>query len=146
MGACAHTSSMYYARTRASVSTKVPRSVSHLATVDQTEVCPLSRGMMSQPLSGPLQPGIRFFRPPIPAPSTAFLAVRLPAILHWQRYGLTTFPACHTTDVGPTYSPAVCWRRNPNFQRGNRPHTILVSAQQQLALSLSRGLSVIHIR
>ncbi|AVK72210.1 hypothetical protein BJN34_0135 [Cupriavidus necator] len=34
--------------------------------------------MMFQSLSGPLQPGIRFFQPPIPAQPTAFLAVRLP--------------------------------------------------------------------
>ncbi|SOE57998.1 hypothetical protein SAMN05446635_1342 [Burkholderia sp. OK233] len=34
---------------------------------------------MSQPLSGPLQPDVRFFRPPIPAQSTASLTVRLPA-------------------------------------------------------------------
>ncbi len=52
--------------------------VSRLATKDQLEVCPLSRGVMSQPLSGSLQPGIRFLQPPIPAQPTAFLAVRLP--------------------------------------------------------------------
>jgi len=46
--------------------TKLQRVVSRLAAVDQTEVCPLSRGIMSQPLSVPLQPGIRFFRPPYP--------------------------------------------------------------------------------
>jgi len=34
--------------------------------------------MMFQPLSEPLQPGIRFFQPPIPAQPTAFLTVRLP--------------------------------------------------------------------
>ncbi|KAA1005120.1 hypothetical protein FVF58_30275 [Paraburkholderia panacisoli] len=62
---------------------------------------------MSQPLSGPLQPGLRFFRPPIPAQSTASLTVRLPARLRWQPYRLTTFPACHTTDLGSAYSPAV---------------------------------------
>ncbi|AUT67717.1 hypothetical protein CUJ88_04690 [Paraburkholderia hospita] len=60
---------------------------------------------MSQPLSGPLQPGIRFLRPPIPAQSTASLAVRLPAVMRWQPYRLTTFPACHTTDVGSAYPP-----------------------------------------
>ncbi|TCK95557.1 hypothetical protein B0G74_2183 [Paraburkholderia sp. BL9I2N2] len=97
------------------MSHQVIRSVSHLATVDQTEVCPLSREVMSQPLSGPLQPGIRFFRPPIPAPSTAFLAVHLPARLRWRRYGLTAFPACHTTDLGSAYSPTVQRRRNPTF-------------------------------
>lgn len=55
--------------------------VSHLATVDQTEVCPLSRGVMSQPLSDPLQTGFRFLRHPIPAQSTASLTVRLPVKL-----------------------------------------------------------------
>jgi len=87
--------------------TKLQRVVSRLATVDQTEVCPLSRGIMSQPLSVPLQPGIRFFRPPIPAWSTTFLTVRLPAVQRWRPYGLTTFPACHTTDVGSAYPPVV---------------------------------------
>src|SRR4051812_4073675 len=62
---------------------KLQRVVSRLATVDQTEVCPLSRGVMFQPLSEPLQPGFRFFRPPIPAQSTASLAVRLPALPRW---------------------------------------------------------------
>ncbi|SAL41454.1 hypothetical protein AWB73_04291 [Caballeronia turbans] len=132
MDACAHMSSWYYARTRALVSHQVTRSVSHLATVDQTEVCPLSRGMMSQSLSGPLQPVIRFLRHPLPASSTAFLAGRLPAQLHWQRYGLTVFPACHMTDVGSAFPPAVLRRRNPNFKRVIRPHTVLVNAYQQL--------------
>lgn len=54
------------------------RVVSRPATVDQTEVCPLSREVMSQPLSEPLQSDIRFFRPPIPAWPTVFLAVHLP--------------------------------------------------------------------
>ena len=132
MGACAHKSSMYYARTETPVSHQVLRSASHLATVDQTEVCPLSRGVMSQPLSGPLQPGIRFLRHPLPAPSSAFLAVYLPAQKSWQRYGLTVFPACHTTEVGSAYPPVVFRRRNPNFKRVIRPHTLLVNAYQQL--------------
>ena len=47
--------------------------------------------------------------------------------LHWQPYGLTTFPACHTTDLGSTSSPAVQQRRNPNFrglhcQKSFTPH------------------------
>ncbi|RQN39152.1 hypothetical protein EHZ25_10890 [Paraburkholderia tropica] len=62
---------------------------------------------MSQPLCIPLQDTFRFLRPPIPAWSTAFLAVRLPAMLRRQLYGLTTFPACHTTDLGSAYSPVV---------------------------------------
>ncbi len=42
------------------------------------EVCPLSRGVMlarvPQPLSAPLQRGIRFFHPPVPAVPLASLA------------------------------------------------------------------------
>jgi hypothetical protein len=44
----------------------------------QREVCPLSRGVMSQPLSAPLQVGIRFLPPPLPATPSAHLATRFP--------------------------------------------------------------------
>jgi len=60
--------------------------------------------------------------------------------LYWQPYGLTTFPACHTTDLGSTSSPAVQQRRNPNFQRVNRLHTILVDAAQQLRHRYNHGV------
>ena len=84
------------------------RSVSRLATKDQLEVCPLSRGVMLQPLSEPLQPGIRFFQPPIPAQPTASLTVRLPKSTAFRRpYGLTAFPARYKTGLGPAYSPVV---------------------------------------
>lgn len=53
-------------------------SVRVIATEDHAEVCPVSRGVMFQPLSWPLQPGIRFLCDPIPAPPTVFLAVHLP--------------------------------------------------------------------
>ncbi|HBP5770798.1 hypothetical protein EGJ64_22035 [Pseudomonas aeruginosa] len=59
---------------------------------------------MFQPLSRPLQPGVRFLCDPIPAPPTVFLAVHLPK---GQRYRLTTFPICHTTGLGPAFSPVV---------------------------------------
>ena len=78
---------------------------------------------MSQPLCVPLQDTIRFLRPPIPARSTAFLAVRLPAMLRRQPYGLTTFPVCHTTEAGPAFSPVAQRRRNPKFQRVIQPRT-----------------------
>ncbi len=41
---------------------------------DLAEVCPLSREVMLQPLSFPLQDGIRFLRFPLPAISSAYLA------------------------------------------------------------------------
>jgi hypothetical protein len=62
---------------------------------DQTEVCPLSRGVMlpiAQPLSLPLQEGLRFFRPPLPAALSVGLTVHFP---FWERYGLTKFRLHH---------------------------------------------------
>lgn len=86
---------------------------------------------MSQPLCIPLQDTFRFLRPPIPARSTAFLAVCLPAILRRQPYGLTTFPACHTTDLGSAYSPAVS-NDVTRDSSGSTNRNRLVSAYQQL--------------
>ena len=96
------------------------RSVRRHATKDHAEVCPVSRGVMFQPLSEPLQLGIRFFCNPIAARPTARLAAHLP---RGQRYGLTTFPIYHTTGLGPAYSPVVLRRRNPIIDRDNRPRT-----------------------
>lgn len=59
------------------------------ASRDRAEVCSLSREAMLQPLSVPLQYGLRFFRLLLPARPTASLAVRLP---RGQSFGLTTFP------------------------------------------------------
>lgn len=52
---------------------------------DQTEVSPLSRGVMSLPLSIPLPDSLRFFRPPLPAVPSPFLAVWLPPFGGAQR-------------------------------------------------------------
>ncbi|TRZ57345.1 hypothetical protein DZA28_29690 [Pseudomonas alloputida] len=59
---------------------------------------------MFQPLSEPLQPGIRFLCDPIPAPPTAHLTVHLP---QGQQYGLTTFLTCHTSRLEPAFLPEV---------------------------------------
>ena len=53
-------------------------SVRVIATEDHAEVCPVSRGVMFQPLSRLLQPDIRFLCDPIPAPPTVSLTVHLP--------------------------------------------------------------------
>jgi hypothetical protein len=45
----------------------------------QREVCPLSRAVMLQPLSAPLQNGIRFLPGPIPAALSACLAAHFPS-------------------------------------------------------------------
>ncbi|CAG9923349.1 hypothetical protein M089_2111 [Bacteroides ovatus str. 3725 D9 iii] len=45
---------------------------------------------MFQPLSAPLQNGIRFFHIPLPAFHSAFLTVCLPAVIQ-EKYGFTMF-------------------------------------------------------
>ena len=55
---------------------------------DLAEVCPLSRVVMLQPLSHPLQEGLRFFRIPLPALSSACLAT---AYRETEEIGLTMF-------------------------------------------------------
>ena len=57
---------------------------------DHTEVCSLSRQAMFQPVSSPLQKGFRFFRVPLPAAPTTFLAVRLPLLA-----ALRAYPVAH---------------------------------------------------
>ena len=91
---------------------------------DRAEVCLLSRKVMLQPLSLPLQYGPRFFRLLIlrlliPARPTTFLAVRLP---RGQSYGLTTFPFHHTTGSGLAVSPVDICDDIPRFSRGATRH------------------------
>lgn len=55
-------------------------------------------------LSSPLQPGIRLLHDPLPAPSTAFLAVCLP---RRRRYGLTMFRVWDTRGLGSAFLPTI---------------------------------------
>lgn len=70
---------------------------------DLAEVCPLSRRAMSQPVSRPLQTGVRFLRVPLPTALTAFLTVRLPlSAARWA------YPVPHESSDGadPSSAPA----------------------------------------
>jgi len=65
------------------------------------EVCPLSRGVMLQPLSAPLQHGIRFLPPPLPAAPSARLATRVPSAPWYagrEDNRFTTFRQCNRVD------------------------------------------------
>ena len=62
------------------LSARLDGSLNFHVTRHQEEVCPLSREIMLQSLSAPLQDGIRFFLIPLPASPWAFLAVRLPTV------------------------------------------------------------------
>jgi hypothetical protein len=85
-----------------------------LVIPDPAEVCPLSRGVMLQPLSRRLRPGIRFLHHPLPAALSARLAARFPL---WEGYGLTVFRTTDRMDgVGPLFSPMVlCAHDRGNF-------------------------------
>ena len=72
---------------------------SFFVTEDQEEVCPLSRRVMSLPVSKPLQLGFRFLPHPLPAlPSDRFTA-KLPSR---EQYGLTVFRMCDQNGIGPS--------------------------------------------
>ena len=49
------------------LSSRLEGSTNSLVKRDREDVCPLSRGMMLQPLSASLQDGVRFFLNPVPA-------------------------------------------------------------------------------
>jgi len=68
------------------------------------EVCTLSRPMMFQSVSIPLQSGIRFFWHLIPISSSSHLTAFLPLR---ERYGLTTFRQNDTTGLGSLSTPKV---------------------------------------
>jgi len=84
------------------------------------EVCSLSRRIMSQPVSGPLQSGIRFFHDPLPAPPSDPLAVHLPVA--WRRYGLTLFHINDTSGLGSAFPPVACRSRPPIYKRESKLH------------------------
>jgi hypothetical protein len=73
----------------------------------QREVCPVSRRVMLQPLSGPLQVGLRFLPPPLPAALSGYLTTPL-AVRKQQDNGLTTFRRWNTLGgLGCVSSPVV---------------------------------------
>ena len=73
---------------------------------DHEEVCSLSRRVMLQPVSRPLQPGLRFFPVPVPAPPWADLAACCP---RRERYGVSTFRLQKYVGLGACYRPGGIW-------------------------------------
>ena len=70
---------------------------------DLAEVCPLSRVVMLQPLSLPLQQGLRFFRLPSPAISSARLTAAYPTAN--GRYRAYRVSLREPSGLGPLYPP-----------------------------------------
>lgn len=91
---------------------------------------------MFQPVSDPLQDGLRFFRHLIPANPTTFLTVGLP--MTGQDYGLTVFHTFNDSGLDPNSSPAVICPCVPKLEGNNRLHTFwfrLISTFSLLALT-----------
>ena len=105
---------------------------------DQREVSPFSREVMSpeaaQPLSDPLQIGIRLLPPPIPAVPWTTLASRFPLR---EDDGVTTFRRC--TEVGKVAALRrwldICAGRIGSVRPW--PHAVLAQACQHLTLVLN---------
>ena len=99
---------------------------------DRAEVCPLSRQAMFQPVSRSLQPGVRFFRIPLPTAPTAFLMVRLPLPA-----ALWACPVPHKSPSGadPSSSPAADRPWRSSIQRPRLAAHRLVQACQHVWLA-----------
>ncbi len=109
-----------------------------LTTKDQSDVGPLSCRVTFKPVSEPLQPGIRFFRPPKPAHPWARLAARCP--LSGRHTGF------------PRFASGVRWVRcllstgrrtdheSPQAMTLPTSSTLLVQACQPLSLVSFHGL------
>ena len=98
---------------------------------------------MLQPVSAPLQDGIRFFQPLTPAPPTVCLAVSPAPIQQGRKYGVSTFRASDDCvgDLGPFCTPAALCPRRGTVTSPDRLHTFLVQACQPLWLAPLDGAS-----
>jgi hypothetical protein len=77
------------------------------------EVSSLSRGVISPPLSGPLQTGLRFLPRPLPAAPSARLAAGLPLR---EDDGLTTLHRKNPRGLGPVLTPVALHLRRMTLQ------------------------------
>ena len=85
---------------------------------------------MSQPLSGPLQAGLRFLPHPVPAAPSARLAARFPLR---EGYGLTTFRPWNAGGLGRASAPVARHLRRTSSERPDLATHLLVQACQHLA-------------
>jgi len=103
----------------------------------QKEVCPLSRGVMSQPLSGLLPAGLRLLPPPIPAVLLGHLTIPL-AVGVQQGNGLTTFRRWNSMGgLGRVSPPVVQHLRWRSSEPPDLTTCLLAQASQHLWLVLS---------
>ena len=86
---------------------------------------------MAQPLSGPLQVGLRFLPRPLPAAPSVRLAARLPSR---EDYGLTTLHRGNLRGLGPASTPVARHLRRMSSEHPDLATYLLVQACQHLWL------------
>ena len=101
-----------------------------IARRDHVEVSPLSREATFKPLSGPLQPGVRFLHNPLPALPTASLTIGLPAREQPTRAEIRAYlvPCQQQEQLRSCLSTGGALSTCLTSERDNRPLTILVRA------------------
>jgi len=109
------------------------------------EVCPLSRGANLEPLSAPLQSGLRFLHHPLPAPSSAYLTAHFPFPGKIRAYHV---PLTYLSDGLGAVSPPVALHLR---ERSGEPLILSTclfgsSLSAPLACRLSRRLPTVHFR
>jgi hypothetical protein len=100
----------------------------------QADVGTLSSQMMLQPVSVPLQNGLRFFRHLTPALHQRALRFRLP-MLNRQRYGVSMFRAFDRVEgLGPLFPPAEHHPCRSSIENPSLSACLLAQAYQSLWL------------
>jgi len=104
---------------------------------DRVEVCSLSRQMIFQSVSTPLQGDLRFFHIPLPATSTACFTAHLP-----KSATLRAYPVPHgfPNGSGSSISPAAAHPRGAIGKSPCLSAHLLVQACQHLWLGYSDGV------
>ena len=98
---------------------------------------PFEPGQSLHPLSGPLQPGVRFLRDPLPATDAPDFTTGLVAASRQRLgYGLTLFRATSTSQEDPTFLPVIVLSACPH-QAGRHPITYRFG--RSLSVDLARS-------
>ncbi len=89
--------------------------------------------LVAQPLSSPLQAGLRFLPPPLPAAPSVDLTTSLP---RGEGYGLTTLRRWHARGLGSASTPVARHLRGLSSEQPTLATYLLVQACQHLGLVL----------
>ena len=108
-----------------------------LVPQDLREVCPLSRGVILQPLSAPLQDGVRLLPHPLPASASVGLAASLP---RRDADGFITFRRCTVRRLGRASPPGERRPRAVSSEYRSLSPCLLAQACQPLWPVITNGV------